>query len=110
LPDLLNSLQSRFGIYGILGNHDFWADAKAVVKATQEAGIELLHNGHRRLNIQELGPLLLLGCEDPWNHQKWRPPQVQAGELVLTLAHSADNIYRLNRAGASVVFTMVTLL
>ena len=67
--------------------------------------------------------ITLWGCEDPWGPTRWSPPNVapasgrctsavaQAGSLchdtglVLALSHTGDNIYRLARAGAHVVFS-----
>jgi hypothetical protein len=96
---------SRFGIFAILGNHDHWADPEQVATTVSDAGVQMLHNGWQRLSLNGVGNLLIQGCEDPWSPEKWRSTAVQPEELVLVLSHTADNIYRLSKAGAKAVFS-----
>jgi predicted MPP superfamily phosphohydrolase len=105
LPDLLKPLRSRHGVFGILGNHDYWAGELPVIEAVRSVGIVLLYNGWQRLRLEGTGDILLVGDEDPWNKRRWSAPPLEPGELVLALSHSADNIYQLNRAGVMAVFS-----
>jgi hypothetical protein len=105
LPTILQKARSRFGIYAILGNHDYWADAKQVSEVVSRMGFHLLHNNWQRLQLNGQGSLLIQGCEDPWSPDKWSAAPVQPGELALVLSHTADNIYRLSEAGAAAVFS-----
>jgi len=104
LPDLLRRAQGRLGVYAILGNHDYWADGPRVAAAVRESGVTLLHNGCQRLAIDERQHIVICGCEDPWHATRWQPPERNDGDLLLVLAHTADNIYRLSRAGVSAAF------
>lgn len=105
LPELLQAVESRLGTYAILGNHDYWADAGKVSACLRQAGIRLLHNGWEQLLIDGKRRVLILGCEAPWGEDRWSPPASQSVELVLALSHTADHIYRLQKAGAQVVFS-----
>ncbi len=130
LPALLGGLRSRLGAFAILGNHDYWADGPRVSAALRQAGVDVIGNGCRRLELPPEdgvprathpadgaapalaargGPAITLwGCEDPWGADRWQSPEPASGaagqDLVLALSHTADNIFRLNRAGAWAVF------
>jgi hypothetical protein len=105
LPDLLRSLRSRFGVFAILGNHDHWASAAEVTQAVCSAGVELIGNGYRRISLDRGLNLTILGCEEPWSPDRWSPPMINNGDLALALSHSADQVYRLSKAGAHAVFS-----
>jgi uncharacterized protein len=104
LEDRLKSHHPRLGIYGIFGNHDYWAGDDEVAAELRRVGVTLLGNGWQRVQV---GPfrLLLAGCEEPWSPDRLSLPKRRPGELFLVLSHSADNIYRLSRAGAAGVFS-----
>ncbi len=104
LPELLGRLRGRLGVYAILGNHDYWADGPRVASAVRDSGVTLLHNGCQRLAIDHQQHVVISGCEDPWNAVRWHAPETQSRDVVLVLAHTADNIYRLSRAGVAAVF------
>ncbi len=106
LPKLLGRLTSRFGAYAILGNHDVWAGATEVIAALKAAGVHYLGGGFARLQIPGAPPIVLAGDETPWHRasrQDW--PALQAGEVGLGLSHSADQVLRFSRWGASALFT-----
>lgn len=119
LPSLLGDVRGRLGSYAILGNHDYWSDPQQLIATLQASGIQTLGNGVHTLEVGG-EHIALWGCEDPWGPSHWTPPAkaeavagpledrrregVASAELVLVLSHTADNIYRLVRAGADVVF------
>ena len=65
----LAGLQAPLGIYGVLGNHDFWSGPAAVAAITQaysEAlGVRWLRNSHVRLE-KNGAAIELLGVDDYW--------------------------------------------
>jgi predicted MPP superfamily phosphohydrolase len=91
-------------MYAILGNHDYWADGVEVSDVVQSFGIQMLGNGWRDI-VMNGGRLIIQGCEIPWNKQECEPPVLREGDMLLTLSHTADNIYWLNKAGATAVFS-----
>lgn len=46
----LAALQAPLGVWGVLGNHDHWADAEASRQAMEAAGISLLDDTARRID------------------------------------------------------------
>lgn len=59
----LASLRSRYGLYGVLGNHDVWTDPDKVASNLTKAGIVVLRNGGHPLEVKGVR-LWLLGIED----------------------------------------------
>lgn len=104
IPDVLRGLKARFGVFAVLGNHDHWSDAEAVSRYAKEAGVHLLTNSHERIRLNESAAIILSGCEDPWGPGSWSMPDHAADEPVLVITHTADNIYKLSKAGAAAVF------
>jgi predicted MPP superfamily phosphohydrolase len=104
VPGLLKRLDSRRGIFAVLGNHDYWAGAQGVAEAVLDAGVVLLYNGSRQVDMDDGNRIHVWGCEDPWSETQWRPPGAAGDEIVLALSHSPDNIYDLSNAGATAVF------
>jgi len=88
----LKGLQSRFGTFAVLGNHDWWYDGPRVMRALKGAGIFVLEN--EATQIQQGDHLLwLAGLADPLTRQ----PDIQGtfqripkGEPVLVLVHNPD--------------------
>lgn len=63
--DVLSSLRAPMGVYGVLGNHDYWHGLRETREGLREAGItELTNEGHW---FQHRGEkLLLAGVDDLW--------------------------------------------
>jgi predicted MPP superfamily phosphohydrolase len=104
LPALLGDVRGKLGSFAILGNHDHWSDPAKVTAVLNAAGIQTLENDAQPLKVGG-ARLVLWGCEDPWGPTRWSPPVGRGDELVIVLSHTGDNIYRLARAGAQVVFS-----
>jgi uncharacterized protein len=103
---VLAPLQARLGKFAIFGNHDHWAGEELVCPMLDEAGFHYLGNGYQRLESPGLPPLLLAGCEAPWNRQGLGPlPERLPGEVLLVLSHTADPVAHFSQWGAAAVFT-----
>jgi predicted MPP superfamily phosphohydrolase len=104
LPGILKVAKGRCGVFAILGNHDYWADANSVAEAIRSADVALLYNGCQRIPVGDGDEILICGYEAPWNKSRWQMPVITDDEVVLALTHTADNIYRLSRAGVTATF------
>ena len=85
----LRKLQSRFGTFAVLGNHDHWRNADATHVALRRAGITVLDNSAVRA-----GPLSIGGLDDAFTHHDdlsatTRSMRQIGGEPIL-LSHSPD--------------------
>lgn len=84
---IVSGLRARLGVYGILGNHDYVAGAKAVERALAHAGVEMLINRGVRLEHD----LWLAGLDDS---RRGRPDVARTfsgigpQEPILALTHN----------------------
>jgi predicted MPP superfamily phosphohydrolase len=101
---LVGSLQARYGVYAVLGNHDYWSDPAGVTGVLDQAGIRRVVGAPIPIDLGAQGQVELWGTEAPWgpklNHS---PPASHTPRLVLS--HTPDNVYRLARTGATAVFS-----
>jgi len=64
LTKAFRDLKSKYGIFGTLGNHDFFQDGDYVAKAIDaESPVQMLRNQHRKLSINGTD-LFILGVDD----------------------------------------------
>jgi hypothetical protein len=94
LAPILAGLNARYGVFSVMGNHDYWLDIQALQQAFDDAGLPVLYNqGHV---IQHNGAnLYLAGMDDGWSGQ----PDLQAALAdspantpVVLLLHEPDLI------------------
>jgi uncharacterized protein len=105
LAQVMTAVAAGPRVFGILGNHDYWAGEGPVIATLERAGVVLLHDRTERVDLGGPGRLLLSGCEHPWGGRPVEPPENRGPEdLWLVMSHTADNVYRLQRGGADAVF------
>ena len=102
----LASLEARYGIYAVLGNHDIWTNPRQVTENLIQAGITVLRNDRQALGVGS-ARLWLLGIKDtghtggPWDEFRveWQQTRdalaallsdIPAGEPRLLLVHNPD--------------------
>lgn len=61
LCEELSQLRSKFGVFGILGNHDCWHFDNAIPNLLEEAGIRLLRN-----RAADCGEFAITGIDSHW--------------------------------------------
>jgi hypothetical protein len=88
----LKGLRARYGVYAVLGNHDWWYDGMRVRRALESAGIRVLENEVTR--IQKDGQSLwLAGLADFWTRpQKIDETIRQVSDTgpIIALTHNPD--------------------
>ncbi len=95
---LLTDLQARDGIYAVLGNHDYWANPKAVMEAMTARGVQFIVN--RSVAIRRGDEMIsLLGIDEVYRGH----PDLDAAFAgtdpnlpCLGLSHHPDIIDRLD--------------
>ena len=69
----LGKLRARFGVFAILGNHDFRVDAEEITRALRAQRIHVLRNAHHALRSHS-GNLWVAGVDDLW----WEAADIRA--------------------------------
>jgi predicted MPP superfamily phosphohydrolase len=83
--ELVGQLRASYGVYGVLGNHDHWTDAKLIADLFQAEGIRMLVNQGVRIDAQTEA-FWLAGVDDT---------MVGLEDLSLSLAGARDNEFKL---------------
>lgn len=88
----LKNLRARFGVFVVLGNHDWWYGGERVMRAFNEAGLRVLENDVAQIQYQGKS-LWIDGIADAWT----RKPDI-TGTLqkitddgpIIALTHNPD--------------------
>jgi hypothetical protein len=96
VPELLGSLEARYGSYVVLGNHDLEVDVRALRRALGEAGLVDLGGSWKEVSVGG-SSVVLAGNELPWlppaaDMQSAPPPSSRGGPLRIALSHSPDQL------------------
>jgi hypothetical protein len=68
LPPLLGQLNGRFGVFSVMGNHDYWLDIRALQTEFDRQRLPVLYNQGITLE-KGRGALYLAGMDDGWSGQ-----------------------------------------
>ena len=101
----LRELKATYGIYGSLGNHEYYSGLSAWRRAFAGLGIVMLENSHTVLNIKD-NPLVIVGVTDPVAAQFRQPvPDIEKalagaphGAVRILLAHQPKEALNYARA------------
>jgi predicted MPP superfamily phosphohydrolase len=103
----LGGLRAPLGVYGVLGNHDYFCETPQLLAALDEAGVRLLRNEAVALTT-ERGVLWLAGVDDQSTghddlDQALR--QVPPGQFTILLSHSPDLIEEVSDRGVALMLS-----
>ena len=104
--ELLGRLRARFGVYAVLGNHDFRVDAEAVTAALRKQGIDVLRNRHISLRFGSKS-IYLAGVDDYGYGADLRRAirGIPREAATILLAHNPRVIHLASRNGVSLVLS-----
>ena len=88
----LKDFRAPFGVYSVLGNHDWWYSGPKVRKELEQNGIKVLENEAIQVNVRGT-PLWIVGLADLWTRPQRiaetvaRVPEEQP---MIALTHNPD--------------------
>lgn len=88
----LSALKARYGVYAVLGNHDWWYNGEAVREELQKANIHVLENESVELSVKDTN-LWIAGLADQWTRAPsihFALKKVPLGAPCLMLMHEPD--------------------
>jgi predicted MPP superfamily phosphohydrolase len=94
LAPILAGLDARYGVYSVMGNHDYWLDIRAVQDAFDASRLRVLYNEGVALGVGK-GVLYLAGMDDGWSGRPDLNAALQkapTGVPVVLLLHEPDLI------------------
>jgi predicted MPP superfamily phosphohydrolase len=104
--ELLGRLRARYGVYAVLGNHDFRVDASAISEALRAQHIDVLRNRHVTLWFGGES-VYLAGVDDYGYGADLRRAMrcVPREAATILLAHNPRVIHLASRQGVSLVLS-----
>ncbi len=92
IADALKNLRAGHGVYAVLGNHDWWYDGQRVQRALEAAGVHVLENESREIQLDGQ-TIWLAGLGDLWTGK----PDIAAtlgriptGATIIAFTHNPD--------------------
>jgi uncharacterized protein len=88
----LKNLTAPLGVYGVLGNHDWWYDGEKIRHAFESEGVPILDDEVKELNFHGKS-FWLAGLADLWTrpqHIETTLAKAPAGSTVIALTHNPD--------------------
>jgi hypothetical protein len=92
IAPLLAKLNARYGVYSVMGNHDYWLDIHALQAAFDASHLPVLYNAGLSVGVGK-AVLYLAGMDDGWSGQpdlKLALDQAPIGAPVILLLHEPD--------------------
>jgi predicted MPP superfamily phosphohydrolase len=89
---VLADLRAPMGVFAVLGNHDWWLDAKRVEQALAQNNITVLEDKSLKISDADCH-LRLVGISDFWegpHDVEQAMSEVEAAESVLAFTHNPD--------------------
>lgn len=89
---ILKELRAPYGVYSVLGNHDWWEDGKKLRQELEQNGIKVLDNETAQINARNRS-MWLVGLSDLWTRPQRineTVEKVPQGEPLIALAHNPD--------------------
>ena len=104
--EILGRLRARYGVYAVLGNHDFRVDADAIAHALRRQRIDVLRNRHISLGVGGAS-LYLAGVDDYGYGADVRRAMrgIPRDAATVLLAHNPRIISLASRQGVSLVLS-----
>lgn len=96
IAENLRGLRAKYGVYGVIGNHDWWYDESKVRAEFENAGIEMLEN--EVVAFEANGETVYLwGIEDYWKER--RVPREAFDKIavkrnVVAITHNPDALFK----------------
>jgi predicted MPP superfamily phosphohydrolase len=92
IAENLKGLRARYGVFAVLGNHDWWFDGTRVMRALESVGIRVLENDVARVE-HDGQAIWLVGLGDLWTSKpdiEGTLAKITDANPVIVLTHNPD--------------------
>lgn len=106
LVPFLAMLEIPLGIWGSIGNHDYWSNPGAIQRKLESVGVRFPSINGDAIQVSKTHVLRLSRCDYPYP-ARWTGIESPSTEnsLHIVLSHTPDNFIRLARHSAPLVFS-----
>ncbi len=92
----LKGFRAKYGVYAVVGNHDWYYDEKKMTSEFAEAGIKVLENAVEEIKVGD-ETVNLWGIEDYWKNR--RVPveafqQISDKQNIVAITHNPDSLLK----------------
>lgn len=94
IAENLRGFQARYGVFAVIGNHDWWHDEAGISAAFERSGIKMLENRIEQLKVGD-ETVNLWGIEDFWKKRRVpleplsRPAEKKN---IIAITHNPDSL------------------
>lgn len=93
IAENLRGLKAKYGVYAVIGNHDWWFDEQKVRLELEKIGFKVLDYASADINVNGKD-IRIIGIEDFWKQRYVNPKLVDAiiddKQNVIGLTHNPD--------------------
>lgn len=96
IADNLQGFKSKYGVYAVIGNHDWWHDEAKIRREFERVGIKFLENEIEPVKIND-ETVWLWGIEDYWKRRGVPPEpfnQIPVKQNVIAITHNPDSLLK----------------
>lgn len=94
IAENLKGLKAKYGVFAVIGNHDWWYDEKKCRTALESVGFTVLKNESKSFVVNNK-TINIVGIEDFWRHHKVEISDVLAKlpskENTIGITHNPDS-------------------
>lgn len=94
IADNLQGFKARYGVFGVIGNHDWYHNEQKIHRELERVGINVLNNEIEHIPVGET-TVRLWGIEDLWRNRRVpREPfdQLPDKRNVIAITHNPDSL------------------
>jgi predicted MPP superfamily phosphohydrolase len=98
IAENLKGFQARYGVYAVIGNHDWWYDERKVRGEFEKVGIKFLENEAASFDHASGEKIWLLGIEDYWKNYRVEVTeamrQIEPKKNIIAITHNPDSLLK----------------
>ncbi len=102
----LKGLQAKYGVFAVIGNHDWWYDEKDCRAELENVGFTVLENESKSIEVKGK-TVTILGIEDFWKRRTVKIDEILAKlhnrENIIGITHNPDSFDQTTEALAILI-------
>ncbi len=96
IADNLQGLRAKYGVYGVIGNHDHWHNQEKITSEFERVGIKILDNEFEQIQVGG-ETVTVWGIEDYWKRRKVPTDvlgKIENKQNIIAITHNPDSLLK----------------